>query len=54
MESVQISPCGCICERKESWKEDLFGTSATKTVILTFSKIKCFLQEQITSEYLST
>ena len=43
MESVQISPCGFICEREESWCQQIsswkYGhseTPTTKTSILTF------------------
>ena len=47
MESVQISPCGFICEREESWCKQISGwkyghfeTPTTKTDILTFLENK--------------
>ena len=47
MESVQISPCGFICEREESWcfqisgwKYRHFETPTTKTDVLTFLENK--------------
>ena len=56
MESVQISPCGFICERKESscyqisgWKYGHFQTPTMKTDIRTFLENK-----SLTSDYLST
>ena len=63
MESVQTSPCGFICKRKESWcyqisgwKYGHFETPTTKTdiILVLSSKIKGFLREQLTSDYLST
>ena len=58
MEIVQISPCGFVCER-----EEIFGLEnraflrldrLPKLILLLLSKIKGFLREQFTSDYLST
>ena len=62
MDSVQISPCGFFFAntRRVDVSKFLventadFDTPATKTDIVTFSKIKGSLREQLTSDYLST
>jgi len=58
MEIVQISPCGFVCESEESFglenKAILRLDSPRKLTFLLFSKIKGFLREQFTLEYLST
>ena len=49
MESIQISPCGFVCEREENWcyqissfKYGHLETPTTKTDILSFIKNESF------------
>ena len=59
MESVQISPCGFICEREESWcyqisgwKYGHFESPTTKTSILTFLENKRLFERTTYIRYL--
>ena len=61
MESAQISPGGFVCEREGSWcwqtsfeNKAILRLRPRKLIFLLFPKIKIFLREQFTSDYLST